>query len=115
MPTQSDLIEKAIAELFVREKAYVDAVHEQYEAEHVYKQKRAEVYLKADGTIADRNAQADLECDGEYKRKAKADAMLALTKLLLEDCRNVISARQSILSAQTKSALAVDLHSMKQT
>lgn len=112
---QADQIEKAIAELFVREKAYEKAVDEQWQAEHAYKKKRAEVYLRADGTIADRNSQADLECDEEYKRKVKGDAILALTKVLLEDCRNVISARQSILSAQSKTSYAMDMHAMKQT
>jgi hypothetical protein len=115
MRNQADLIEQAISELFKREKAYTAAVHEYTEAEHLYKEARAHAYLAADGTVADRNAIADLECIKEYQCKIKAEATLAMTKVLLEDCRNVLSARQSILSAQSKSALAVDLHSMKQT
>lgn len=115
MPTQSDLIEKAIAELYVREKAFEEAVHEYTAAEADYKEARAEAYLKADGTVADRNAAADSYCSPQYRRKVKAEAIMSLTKLKLEDCRNVISARQSMLSAQAKAALAVDMHSMKTT
>lgn len=112
---QADLIEKAISELFVREKAYVEACKELAVAEADYRRKRAMTYLNADGTVADRNAQADLECWEEHKRKLAAEATVALTKALLEDCRGVLSARQSILSAQAKSNFTMDLHAMKQT
>lgn len=112
---QADLIEKAISELFVREKSYVEACKEMAVAESDYRRKRAMKYLNADGTVADRNAQADLECWEEHKRKLAAEATVALTKALLEDCRQVLSARQSILSAQSKANYAVDLHALKQT
>lgn len=115
MNNQSDLIEKAIVELHVREKAYVEACEEYAIAEAEYKRKRAMKYLNADGTVADRNAQADLECWEEHKRKIAAETTVALTKALLEDCRQVLSARQSILSAQAKAGYAMDLHAMKQT
>ena len=113
--TQSDLIEKAIAELYVREKAYVEACRELALADAEYRRKRAMKYLNADGTVADRNAQADLDCWEEQKRKIAAEATQALTKAMLDDCRAVISARQSILSATAKSSYAMDLHAIKQT
>lgn len=112
---QTDLIEKAITELHLREKAYVEACQEYAVAETEYKRMRAMKYLNADGTIADRNAQADLECWEYHKRKIAAETTVALTKTLLEDCRQVLSARQSILSAQSKTGYAMDLHAMKQT
>lgn len=112
---QAEQIEKAIAELYVREKAYVEACQEFAIAEAEYKRKRAMKYLNADGTIADRNAQADLDCWDEHKRKLAAEATVALTKALLEDCRQVLSARQSILSAQAKAGYAMDLQAMRTT
>lgn len=115
MPNQIDLIEKTIAELFVREKAYEESVTAYAEAEANYKEARADVFLKADGTVAERNASADTVCAELYRAKVQAEAIMSLTKLKLEDCRNVLSARQSMLSAQTKTALAVDFHSMRQT
>jgi hypothetical protein len=107
-------IEKTILELHKREKAYSEAVAAMVEAETEYRRKRAMIYLNADGTIADRNAQADIECWEEHKRKIGAEATLALTKALLEDARAVLSARQSILSAQSKTNLAIDFYSTKQ-
>lgn len=112
---QTEQIEKTITELFVRERAYVEACEEYAIAEAEYKRKRAMKYLHADGTIADRNAQADLECWEEHKRKIAAETTVALTKALLEDCRQVLSARQSILSAQAKAGYAMDLQAMRTT
>lgn len=108
-------IEKVILELHKREKAYTDAVASMVEAETAYRRKRAMIYLNADGTVADRNAQADIECWEEHRMKIAAEATLALTKALLEDARAVLSARQSILSAQSKTNYSMDLHALKQT
>lgn len=107
-------IEKVIVELHKREKAYSEAVANMVEAETNFRRKRAMTYLNADGTVADRNAQADLECWEEHRLKIAAEATLALTKALLEDARAVLSARQSILSAQAKTNFSMDLHALKQ-
>jgi hypothetical protein len=112
---QSKIIEDTILELIKCESAYVDACQEVAAAEASYKHDRSLKYLQADGTIADRNAQADVEVWDAHKRKLTAEAMLAITKARLDNCRNILSARQSILSAQAKSGFAVDLHAMKQT
>lgn len=111
---QAKQIEEIITELKTCEKAYTDACLELAEAEAIYKHKKSLKYLQADGTIADRNAQADIECWDEHKRKLTAEAVLALTKAAMENCRNILSARQSILSAQSKTNLAMDFHAVKQ-
>jgi len=108
-------IEKAIVALYQREKAYVTACEELAVADAAYKRKRAMCYLKADGTVADKNATADAECWEEHKRKLGAEATVALTKALLEDCRQVLSARQSILSANAKMQQQMDIYATKQT
>lgn len=115
MRDQMQLIEKAVRELYRREKQYAISCREMAEAEAEYRQKRAVLYRDANGTIADRNAQADLGCIEEYKRKIHAETSQALSKALLDDCRVVISARQSILSAQSRGAMAVDTFATKQT
>ena len=99
---QTDKIEKAINELALREHAFASAVIESAEAEGTYRQAKAEAYLKADGTIPEKEMQADKQCQAEYARKLIADAMERLTKNKLEDCRAVLSARQSLLSAELK-------------
>lgn len=115
MPNQSDLIEKAIAELFVREKAYSQFLKDEAEQEHQYRKSRAVAYLEAEGTVADKNAVADLQCADLYQKKVEAEARVAASKAMLDDCRQVLSARQSILSAHSKTSLAMDLHAMKNT
>jgi hypothetical protein len=112
---QAKVIEDTIKELSICESAYVDACREAAEAEAMYKHERSLKYLQADGTIADRNAQADVEVWDAHKRKLTAEAMLAITRAKLDNCRNILSARQSILSAQSKTNFAMDLHAMKQT
>lgn len=114
MYDQIEQIEKVIVELHKREKAYREAVTKMADAEVEYRRTRAMIYLNADGTIADRNAQADVETWELHKAKIAAEATLALTKTLLDDARAVLSARQSILSAQAKTSLAIDFASTKQ-
>lgn len=114
MQNQIDQIEKVIIELHKREQAYRDAAMKMADAEVEYKRARAMIYLNADGTIADRNAQADVETWELHKAKIAAEATLALTKAMLDDARAVLSARQSILSAQAKTNLAIDFASTKQ-
>lgn len=112
---QVDAIEKAIVELFSREKAFVAACEELAVADADYKRARAVAFLRAEGTMGDKNAKADAECWEQHKRKLAAEATHALTKALLEDCRQVLSARQSILSANARLQQAMDTYATKQT
>jgi hypothetical protein len=111
---QADKIEQVIIALHEYEQEYVAACKEIAEAEGAYRHERSLKYLQADGTIADRNAEADVKAWDAHKRKLAAEATLAIMKARMENCRNVLSARQSILSAQAKTGFAMDLHAMKQ-
>lgn len=112
---QSAMIEKAIVALHQREQAYKEAVQDYAEAEFEYKRARAHAYLTAEGTIKDKDALADIKTEKEHQRKLACEATLALTKAMLEDCRAVLSARQSILSAMAKGAYTQDMYATRQT
>lgn len=112
---QSAQIEEAIQELHKREEAYVEACREAADAEAVYRSKKAFAYLEADGTVAERNAQADLACAELLNIKLTAEAKQTLTRAMMDNCRAELSARQSMLSASSKTHYAMDLHSLKQT
>jgi hypothetical protein len=111
---QAQLIEKAIIHLHERGDLYRQALMAKAEAEHAYKLARSEAFLKAEGTIKDKEALADLAVKDLHLKYLTADATAAFAKGSLEDCRAVISARQSILSAESKTNNMQDLHAMKQ-
>jgi len=99
---QADKIEKAIEELVRRENAFSEAAKEYAEAEGDYRQAKASAYLLAEGSIPERESRATIKAWPEHKRKLAAEATLAIMKAKLDDCKQVISARQSILSAESK-------------
>jgi hypothetical protein len=93
-------IEKTISELFRRETEFKDALTALPEIENRYKTKKAVEYLKADGSVEARKAIAEEKCAQEALEYLQADARATLAKELLNDCRAVLSAKQSILSAE---------------
>src|SRR5687768_15366639 len=103
---QSSKIEKAIEEIFSRETDYAEACLSYAEAEHNYRMAKATAYLSADGTVEERKMKADKAVKAQMKAKLYAEAILSLTKAKLDDVRQVISARQSVLSAEMKVHMA---------
>lgn len=99
---QADKIEKAIAELAKREKAFEEAQNEFAAAEFEYRQSKAVEFLSAEGTDKAREAISIQKSAGKMERKIKAEAKVHILKTLVEDCRQVLSARQSILSAESR-------------
>jgi hypothetical protein len=111
---QAQLIEKAIIHLHERGQLYKEAMMAKAEAEHAYKTARSAAFLKAEGTIKDKDALAELAVKDLLLTHLTAEATAAFAKASLDDCRAVISARQSILSAESKTNNMQDLHAMKQ-
>lgn len=105
---QSAKIEKAIETLAQRENDYEAACKEYAEAEHAYRMAKASAFLTADGTVEHRKFTADKQCWNQMKTKLAAEAVMSITKERLLDCRQVISARQSILSAESRNQLATE-------
>lgn len=103
---QADKIERAIEELARREKAFEKAQEEFANAEYEYRQAKAKEFLSADGTDKTRESISIKKSAAQMKRKIKAEAQVHLLRTMLDDCRQVVSARQSILSAEVKVHLA---------
>lgn len=100
--SQADKIEKAIEELARRENDFAAAAAAFAEAEAAYRLAKASAFLLAEGTVAEREAVASKQVWNQHKTKLGAEATLAIMKEKLLDCRQVVSARQSILSAEAK-------------
>jgi len=94
-------IEKALRELSEREKTCEILVSESAQAEHDYKIKFAQEILKAEGTEAVKKAHATINSATEFLNYLKKDAEYKFAREKLNDIRTAVSARQSILSAQT--------------
>lgn len=100
--TQPNKIEKAIDELFRRENDYDAAIRDAAEKDAAYRTAKAEAFLLADGTDKAREAKSVCDSKQSYLEKVRAEAVAAIMKEKLLDVRQVISARQSILSASVK-------------
>ncbi len=95
-------LEKALEAMFEREQFYTERRIAAAEAEHRYKIKRAVETKKADGTIKDKEMTAEIACDVELLERVLTDAQSDIAKEKLLDVRTAVSARQSILNAETK-------------
>lgn len=98
----SQKLDAALEELFTREKFYEEKRTAAAIAEHDYKLKRAIERKKASGTIQDKEAAAEIACEIESHRRFIADAESDIAKEKLLDVRAAVSARQSILNAETR-------------
>lgn len=103
MATEAENVEKVIAELYTRESAFKDACTKLADAEYEYKTELAVEFGKADGSVDVRKNLALIACKVQYKAYLQADAIKDYTKELLRDAQDVLSARQSLLSASVKS------------
>lgn len=107
-------IEDTITRLYHAQVAYREALAAAAQAEAEYKKTKAVIYMSlVEGTIKDKEAKADEDCHDLYLAKLQADATAVFCKQVLENLRAVISARQSILSAEARGHFVQD--TMKQT
>lgn len=100
---QIELIQRAIEEMARRENDYAAAATDYANKEAAYRLAKASAFLLAEGTVEQRKLIADKQCWEAMKEKLAAEAVLSIMKEKLQDVRAVLSARQSILSAETKS------------
>lgn len=99
-------LEKALDELSTRENFYAEKRMKAAESEYAHKLKRAVEIKKANGTIKDKEAIAEINCAVEYLTRLLADAESDIAKEKLLDVRTAVSARQSILNAETRTERA---------
>ena len=95
-------LESAIEAMLEREAFYAEKRMAAAENEHRYKLKRALETKKAEGTIKDKEMSAEIACETESLKRLLADAENDIAKEKLLDARTVVSARQSILNAETR-------------
>jgi len=98
----SEKLEKALDEMASREAFYAEKRMDAAVSEHTYKVKRAVELHKAEGTIKDKEAAAEIACELESLKRLTADAESDIAKEKLLDVRAAVSARQSILNAETR-------------
>lgn len=102
MSLAKDNIERALTTLAEREKAYETALMRSASAEHAYKIKFAGAFLQGEGTVKEREMNAEQLCDAELKERLVSEAETAILKEKLRDCAAALSARQSILNFEVK-------------
>lgn len=93
-------LERTISELYARETELKEALEDLPIKEHAYKKQKAVEFRLASGTEKARAALAEEKCEQELLDYLKADARAALAKQLVEDCRAVLSARQTLQSTE---------------
>lgn len=105
----SSRLEQTLTELHARETAYQEACENAASAKHAYEMKKAKEFLAADGTVQARKATAMVACEKEHMNWLNAQAIKTFTYQKLKDAQGASSARQSILSAGSRSDQAYAL------
>jgi|GEM_PF-4981277 len=101
--SETSSLEQSLKELYNRETEYQTACNSDADAEHAFKMKQARQYLAGEGSIDARKAQALIDCDKEYIAHLRAKAVRDFTKEKLRDSQAALSARQSLLTASSRS------------
>lgn len=95
--TQEDKINRAIEELFKREQFYQEKRMAYAEAEYDYRVGYAVAFGKAEGTAEGRKQEAMEKVAEKLRARELSEAESDIAYQLLQDCRQVLSARQSLL------------------
>lgn len=95
----AEAVVETIARLDTAQARYEDALHRSKTAERVYKVRRAHAYLKAEGPVAQREAERDLAVDLDFYRFQMADGEASALKEAIITLRGELTAWQSLLSA----------------
>lgn len=101
--SEASTLESSLKELYDREKALEQAMYSAVEIEGEYKLKLAKEYRLAEGTVKDRENTALENCRDLYLAYIKADAVRAFTKEAMRNSQQALSARQSLLTASSRS------------
>lgn len=85
-------------------KALREAGEEYARAEHAYREKRAQAYLRSSGTVGEREANVDLYTGDERLRRDLADGLRSAALESVRSRRQQLSALQSLLAAHRSEA-----------
>lgn len=81
---------------------YEKALIDHAEAETRYRVRKAEEYLKAEGSIPEREAKAIVATKQLLEERNRAEAVKDFLKVKMHDRQSAVSARQSLLSAEVR-------------
>lgn len=95
-------LEKALTDVEAIEPDFEKALLDYADAETTYRVRKAEEYLKAEGTEKARDATATIEVKKLLETRNRAEAVKDFLKAKMKDRQDAVSARQSLLSAEVK-------------
>lgn len=96
-------VENTLTMLWDRESSFEKAAMDDAEAEHAYKMQQARTFLAADGTEKARAAKSLVDSEALHLDHLKKKAVKEFTREKLKDAQSALSARQSILTAASRS------------
>lgn len=99
---RDERLEMALAAVEAIEPDFEKALIDHAEAETRYRVRKAEEYLKAEGTIQSREATAIIEVKQLLEARNRAKAVKEFLEEKLRDRQSAVSARQSLLTASVK-------------
>jgi hypothetical protein len=85
-----------------REEAFQTACLEYADAESEYRVRFSKAYLEAEGTEKARNAEAIIKVEKLLRERDRTEAVKDFTFQKLKDAQSAVSARQSLLNADTR-------------
>ena len=100
--SRDDRLEKALTDVEAIEPDFEKALLDYADAESLYRVRKSEEYLKAEGTEKAREAQAIIAVAKLLETRNRAEAVRDFLKAKLKDRQDAVSARQSLLSAEVK-------------
>lgn len=96
---RDEQLEKSIEAMEVMEDSFEEALLAYADAESVYRVRKSEEYLKAEGTEKAREAQAVIAVAKLLQERNRAEAVRDFVKAKMKDRQEAVSARQSLLSS----------------
>lgn len=99
---KDEQLERALDAVAEVEPDFEKALLDYADAESNYRIRKSEEYLKAEGTIQSREAEAIKKVAQLLRERNKAEAVKDFLKAKLKDRQDAVSARQSLLSAEVK-------------
>lgn len=99
---RDERLEQALGAVEQMEPDYEKALLDYADAETNYRVRKAEEYLKAEGSIQAREATAIIAVKQLLETRNRAEAVKDFLKAKMKDRQDAVSARQSLLSAEVK-------------
>jgi hypothetical protein len=100
-------LEQTLSTLADREEAFEKACLDFADAESHYRIQLSREFLKADGSVEKRKAEALVAVENALRHRDKTEAVKEFTKEKLKDAQTAVFARQSLLNADVRTNRAV--------